>query len=277
MILSSPFGRRQIGLVSIFLRNSVSWTKRSAAEHREAASQVSKRMHNFLHYINSLSRSNLGARNESLHIMHENLLQHSSVPPPLRFSASYGMDSLSPEAADGHLATTWRLFRRRLSTSTNHSKNSLFISWAFRIRPTRSSHSTFVNESCIHAPDNVWAVDRRFGRQIWHYTPNPKATTSPSRLANVQGLLTSQAHVLHLFMPKMARALEVNSDGNRYFPRMVLLIKDQSSWISGTHRRSRLLVRLIRTPRHQWRWDSTKPGEPGSELGQIASNSSRVA
>src|SRR5262245_34348783 len=63
---------------------------------------------------------------------------------------------------------------RRFSTLDQiNSQNisSLTLAWAFRT-PTHTLKSTPLEVNGIlyfTAPDNVWAVDARFGHQIWHY------------------------------------------------------------------------------------------------------------
>src|SRR5215470_5268090 len=92
------------------------------------------------------------------------------------FAAAQGLDAaalLKPPT------DTWPTYNgdysgRRFSTLDQiNSQNigSLTLAWAFRT-PTHTLKSTPLEVNGIlyfTSPDNVWAVDARFGREIWHY------------------------------------------------------------------------------------------------------------
>src|ERR1700675_1194642 len=49
--------------------------------------------------------------------------------------------------------------------------NSLTLAWAFHTHTTMIKATPLVVNGILYfsTPDNVWAIDARFGRQIWHY------------------------------------------------------------------------------------------------------------
>src|ERR1700737_4375133 len=49
--------------------------------------------------------------------------------------------------------------------------NSLTLAWAFNTHSTSIKATPLEGDGILFfsPPDNVWAVDARFGRQIWHY------------------------------------------------------------------------------------------------------------
>src|SRR5262245_11398768 len=49
--------------------------------------------------------------------------------------------------------------------------NSLTLAWGFRVRGSVIKSTPLVVNGVLYftTPDNVWAVDARYGHQIWHY------------------------------------------------------------------------------------------------------------
>src|ERR1700758_1627895 len=94
-------------------------------------------------------------------------------------SPGCGAQGLDAAALLKPATDTWPTYNgdysgRRYSTldQINGSNvNTLTLAWAFRT-PRREIKSTPLEVNGIlyfTAPDHVWAIDARYGRQIWHY------------------------------------------------------------------------------------------------------------
>ncbi|MDE3180058.1 MAG: acido-empty-quinoprotein group A [Acidobacteriota bacterium] len=97
----------------------------------------------------------------------------------LLIAAVAAAQGLSPEALVRPAASTWPTYngdysgRRYSSLSQINAANvrNLRLAWVFQTR-TQSIKSTPLEVNGIlyfTVPDNVWAVDARTGREIWHY------------------------------------------------------------------------------------------------------------
>src|SRR5438552_8920348 len=90
-----------------------------------------------------------------------------------------GAQELTPELLVKPGAESWPTYNgdysgRRHSAldQINASNvNSLGLAWAFRIRGSVIKSTPLVVNGVLYftAPDNVWAVDARYGQQFWHY------------------------------------------------------------------------------------------------------------
>src|ERR1041385_7329259 len=91
-------------------------------------------------------------------------------------AAAQGLD---PAALRNPPVDTWATYNgdysgRRHSTldQINSSNvNALTLAWAFRVRGSVIKSTPLVVNVILYftTPDNVWAVDARYGHQIWHY------------------------------------------------------------------------------------------------------------
>jgi acido-empty-quinoprotein group A len=170
---------------------------------------------------------------------------------------------------------------RRFSTLDQinaQNVGSLTLAWAFRT-PTHTLKSTPLEVNGIlyfSAPDNVWAVDARFGREIWHYRRVSEGDHIGHRgLAMYKDWLyftTADAHLICLNAKDGAVRWNVElADGKLgYFSTMApLVVKDHViAGVSGdvTDVPGFLVSIDPDTGAIQWRWNTQpKPGEPGSE------------
>src|SRR5271155_3609151 len=102
------------------------------------------------------------------------LLFAIALRPP--FAAAQELD---PAALLRPATDTWPTYNgdysgRRYSTLDQiHAGNvgSLTVSWIFRTHGVAIKSTPLVVNNILYftEPDNVWAVDAKFGRQIWHY------------------------------------------------------------------------------------------------------------
>ncbi len=170
---------------------------------------------------------------------------------------------------------------RRFSTLDQiNSRNvgSLTLAWAFRT-PAHTLKSTPLEVNGIlyfSAPDNVWAVDARFGRVIWRYRRVSEGDHIGHRgLAMYRDWLyftTPDAHLICLNAKDGTVRWNVElADGKLgYFSTMApLVVKDHViAGVSGdvTDVPGFLVSIDPETGVVQWRWNTQpKPGEPGSE------------
>jgi alcohol dehydrogenase (cytochrome c) len=156
--------------------------------------------------------------------------------------------------------------------------NSLTLAWAFRTRG-RILKSTPLEVNGIlyfSAPDNVWAVDARFGKTIWHYSRASEGDHIGNRgLAMYKNWLyfeTPDAHLICLNAKdgKVRWNIELADGKLGYFATMApLVIRDHIiAGVSGdvTDVPGFLVSIDPETGKIQWRWNTVpSPGEPGSE------------
>jgi alcohol dehydrogenase (cytochrome c) len=155
---------------------------------------------------------------------------------------------------------------------------SLTLAWAF------NTHSSVIKSTPLEvngilyfsAPDNVWAVDARFGRQIWHYQRTSEGDHIGHRgLAMYKNWLyftTPDAHLLCLDAKdgKLRWDVELADAKLGYFSTMApLIIRDHVIvGVSGdiTDVRGYLKSLDPETGNTQWTWyTEPDPGQPGSE------------
>ena len=155
---------------------------------------------------------------------------------------------------------------------------SLTLAWAF------NTHSSVIKSTPLEvngilyfsAPDNVWAIDARFGRQIWHYQRTSEGDHIGHRgLAMYKNWLyftTPDAHLLCLDAKdgKVRWDVELADAKLGYFSTMApLIIRDHVIvGVSGdiTDVRGYLKSLDPETGKTQWTWyTEPDPGQPGSE------------
>ena len=156
--------------------------------------------------------------------------------------------------------------------------NSLMLAWAFRVRGSVIKSTPLVVNGILYftAPDNVWAVDARYGHQIWHYHRQSEGDHIGQRgVAMYKDYLffeTPDAHLVCLNAKDGTVRWDVQLADSKlgYFSTMApLVIRDHViSGVSGdvTDIPGFLVSIDPETGAVQWRWNTQpKPGEPGSE------------
>jgi acido-empty-quinoprotein group A len=155
---------------------------------------------------------------------------------------------------------------------------SLTLAWAFRASGSVLKSTPLEVNGILYftAPDNVWAVDARYGRQIWHYKRASEGDHIGNRgVAMYKNWLyfeTPDAHLICLDAKdgKLRWDVELADGKLGYFATMApLVIRDRVIvGVSGdvTDVRGFLQSMDPETGKIQWRWYTTpEPGEPGSE------------
>src|SRR5258707_798911 len=156
--------------------------------------------------------------------------------------------------------------------------NSLTLAWAFNTRgPVLKSTPLEVNGILyFSAPDNVWAVDARFWRMIWHYQrPSAGDHIGHRGLGMYKDWLyftTPDAHLISLDAKdgKVRWDVELADAKLGYFSTMApLVIRDHLIvGVSGDMTDVRGYLKSIdpETGNTQWTWyTEPDPGQPGSE------------
>lgn len=201
----------------------------------------------------------------------------------LRCSRAQGLD---PTALLNPPTDTWPTYNgdysgARYSTLDQiNSSNigSLTLAWAFRTR-TAGIKSTPLEVNAVlyfTVPDNVWAVDARFGRLIWHYQRHSEGDHIGNRglgmYKNWLYFTTPDAHLVCLDAKdgSVRWIVELADPKLGYFSTMApLVIRDHVIvGVSGdvTDLRGYLQSLDPETGAIQWRWNSEPdPGQPGSE------------
>jgi len=198
------------------------------------------------------------------------------------FAAAQGLD---PAALLKPATNTWPTYNgdysgRRFSTldqinATN--VNSLTLAWIFS--PHRELKSTPLEVNGVlyfTSPDNVWAVDARFGREIWHYYRKSEGDHIGQRgvgmYKNWLYFTTPDAHLICLDAKDgtLRWNVELADPKLGYFATMApLVVRDHIiAGVSGdvTDVRGYLESLDPETGSIQWRWyTEPDPGQPGSE------------
>jgi alcohol dehydrogenase (cytochrome c) len=198
------------------------------------------------------------------------------------FAAAQGLD---PAALLKPATNTWPTYNgdysgRRFSTldqinATNI--NSLTLAWIYSPHQERKSIPLEVNGILYFtSPDNVWAVDARFGREIWHYYRKSEGDHIGNRglgmYKNWLYFTTPDAHMICLDAKggTVRWNVELADPKLGYFATMApLVVRDHIiAGISGdvTDVRGYLESLDPETGAIQWRWyTEPDPGQPGSE------------
>ena len=156
--------------------------------------------------------------------------------------------------------------------------NSLTLAWAFNTHSTSIKATPLEVDGILYfsTPDNVWAVDARFGRQIWHYERKSEGDHIGHRgLGMYKDLLyftTPDAHLVCLDARngKMRWDVELADVKLGYFATMApLVVRDHVIvGVSGDISDVRGYLKSLdpETGSTQWTWYSEPdPGQPGSE------------
>ena len=201
-------------------------------------------------------------------------------------TARCGAQGLDATALLRPATDTWPTYNgdysgRRYSTldQINASNvNTLTLAWAFRT-PRHEIKSTPLEVNGIlyfTAPDHVWAVDARYGRQIWHYERPSEGDHIGNRGVGMLGdslfFTTPDAHLICLSAKDgtLRWNVELADPKLAYFSTMApLVIRDHVIvGVSGDITDIPGFLESIdpQTGAIQWRWyTEPKPGEPGSE------------
>jgi len=161
-----------------------------------------------------------------------------------------------------------------------HAKNinSLTLAWAFRTHGQVLKSTPLEVNGILYltAPDNVWAVDARFGREIWHYQRQSEGDHIGHRglgmYKNWLYFTTPDAHLVCLDAKdgKVRWDVELADAKLGYFSTMApLVIRDHViAGVSGDVTDVRGFLKSIdpETGETQWTWyTDPDPGQPGSE------------
>jgi acido-empty-quinoprotein group A len=200
--------------------------------------------------------------------------------------SSVAAQGLDPAALLKPATDTWPTYNgdysgRRFSSldQINSSNiNSLALAWVFATH-TSSIKSTPLEVNGIlyfTVPDNVWAVDARYGREIWHYQRTSEGDHIGNRglgmYKNWLYFTTPDAHLVCLDAKdgSVRWIVELADPKLGYFATMApLVVRDHVIvGVSGdvTDVRGFLESRDPETGAVQWRWyTEPDPGQPGSE------------
>jgi alcohol dehydrogenase (cytochrome c) len=199
------------------------------------------------------------------------------------FAAAQGLD---PAALLRPPTDTWPTYNgdysgARYSTLDQvNAKNigALNLAWVFRTGGTDIKSTPLEVNGVLYftAPDNVWAVDARFGRQIWHYERHSEGDHIGNRGVGMYKdwlyFTTPDAHLVSLNAKdgSVRWIVELADPELRYFSTMApLVIRNHViAGVSGdvTDLRGFLESLDPETGAIQWRWNTEPdPGQPGSE------------
>ena len=156
--------------------------------------------------------------------------------------------------------------------------DSLTLAWAFRTHGHVLKSTPLEVNGILYltAPDNVWAVDARFGREIWHYQRQSEGDHIGHRglgmYKNWLYFTTPDAHLVCLDAKdgKVRWDVELADVKLGYFSTMApLVIRDHViAGVSGDVTDVRGFLKSIdpETGTTQWTWyTDPDPGQPGSE------------
>ena len=154
----------------------------------------------------------------------------------------------------------------------------LTLAWAFRTHGNALKSTPLEVNGILYisAPDNVWAVDARFGRQIWHYQRQSEGDHIGHRglgmYKNWLYFTTPDAHLVCLDAKdgKVRWDVELADVKLGYFSTMApLVIRNHViAGVSGDVTDVRGYLKSIdpETGETQWTWyTEPDPGQPGSE------------
>jgi acido-empty-quinoprotein group A len=156
--------------------------------------------------------------------------------------------------------------------------SSLALAWVFNVHTAELKSTPLEVNGILYftAPDNVWAVDARYGRQIWRYTRKSEGDHIGHRglgmYKNWLYFTTPDAHLLCLDAKdgKVRWDIEMADVKLGYFSTMApLVIRDHLIvGVSGDVTDVPGFLESIdpETGKIQWTWyTEPKPGEPGSD------------
>jgi alcohol dehydrogenase (cytochrome c) len=199
------------------------------------------------------------------------------------FAAAQGLD---PAALLKPATDTWPTYNgdysgARYSTLDQINAgnvSSLTLAWVFRTHGSVLKSTPLEVNGILYfsAPDNVWAVDARYGRQIWHYQRTSEGDHIGHRglgmYKNWLYFTTPDAHLVCLDAKDGTVRWDVELADVKlgYFSTMApLVIRDHViAGVSGdvTDVRGYLVSIDPETGKNQWTWyTDPDPGQPGSE------------
>src|SRR6201984_1461624 len=156
--------------------------------------------------------------------------------------------------------------------------NSLTLAWVFRSHGNMLKSTPLEVNGILYftAPDNVWAVDARFGREVWHYQRPSEGDHIGNRglgmYKNWLYFTTPDAHLVCLDARDgtVRWIVELADPKVRYDSAMARLVVRDSiiAGVSGDVTDVRGFLESLdpETGRLQWRWyTDPDPGQPGSE------------
>jgi alcohol dehydrogenase (cytochrome c) len=198
-------------------------------------------------------------------------------------AASQGLD---PGALLRPSTDTWPTYNgdysgRRYSTLAQINKDnvhSLTLAWAFQTHSTQFKATPLEVDGILYfsVPDNVWAIDARTGRQLWHYRRPSQGDHIASRgVAMYKNRIyfgTPDAHLICLDArngKELWNIVVADVAFGYYISVAPLVIKDRI--LIGTSGDSADVPHFLEALNPEtgavvWRWDSLpKPGTPGFE------------
>ena len=194
--------------------------------------------------------------------------------------------SLDPSALLKPATDTWPTYNgdysgRRFSTLNQINATnigSLTLAWAFPVHVAAIKSTPLEVNGILYftTPDNVWAVDARFGREVWHYERKSEGDHIGHRgLAMYKNWLyftTPDAHMVCLDAKDgtVRWNVELADPKLGYFATMAPLVVRNHviSGVSGDVTDVRGFLESLDpdTGAIQWRWyTDPEPGQPGSE------------
>jgi len=197
-----------------------------------------------------------------------------------------GAQELDPAALLKPATDTWPTYNgdysgRRFSTLDQINAgniNSLTLAWVFQTHSAAIKSTPLEVNGILYfsVPDNVWAVDARFGRRIWHYERKSEGDHIGHRgLAMYKNWLyftTPDAHLVCLDAKDgtMRWIVELADPKQEYFSTMApLVVRDHIIvGVSGDVTDIPGFLESLdpETGKIQWRWNTEpEPGQPGSE------------
>ncbi len=204
-----------------------------------------------------------------------------ALRPPLILAQGLDPGALLKPATD-----TWPTYNgdysgRRFSTLDQINAgniHSLTLAWVFQTRSSTIKSTPLEVNGILYfsVPDNVWAVDARYGRTIWHYERKSEGDHIGHRgLAMYKNWLyftTADAHLVCLDAKDgtVRWIVELADPKLEYFSTMApLVVRDHVIvGVSGDVTDVPGFLESIdpETGKIQWRWNTEpEPGQPGSE------------
>jgi alcohol dehydrogenase (cytochrome c) len=202
------------------------------------------------------------------------------------FPAMAGAQDLDPAALLKPPTDTWPTYNgdysgarySKLDQINASNVGSLTLAWAFPARGSNLKSTPLEVNGILYftAPDNVWAIDAKYGREIWHY----KQTSEGDHIGN-RGVgmykdwlyfETPDAHLVCLNAKdgKVRWKIELADGKLGYFATMAPLVVGNHVivGVSGDVTDVPGFLESVDpdTGAIQWKWNSTpEPGQPGSE------------
>jgi alcohol dehydrogenase (cytochrome c) len=197
-----------------------------------------------------------------------------------------GAQGLDPAALLKPPTDTWPTYNgdysgarySKLDQINASNVGSLTLAWAFPARGSNLKSTPLEVNGILYftAPDNVWAIDAKYGREIWHY----KQTSEGDHIGN-RGVgmykdwlyfETPDAHLVCLNAKdgKVRWKIELADGKLGYFATMAPLVVGNHVivGVSGDVTDVPGFLESVDpdTGAIQWKWNSTpEPGQPGSE------------